>query len=86
MQPRDERDALAGPGRTDNDRERDLRTCIERRMQPRSHYVPTRKPRRRELRRGQRSLSQDPHPSFTIHPLSGDSRSPHHTAYSEDRG
>ena len=53
VQPGSERHALACAGRADDDRERDLRTGVESRVQAGTRHVPARKRGRRKLRRGQ---------------------------------
>ena len=81
VQPGSEHDALACPGRADDDRQRDVRTCVEGLLQAMARNVPARERGWRKLRRGQQSRSQDPVPLLAGHPRLGDSRSPHRTAY-----
>ncbi len=59
VHPGSEHHALACPGRADDDRQRDVRTCVEGRMQAIARNVPAGKCGRRELRRGQQSRSHD---------------------------
>ena len=53
VQPGCKRHALACPGRADDERQRDLRTGVEGRMQAMARNDPARKRGRRKLRRGQ---------------------------------